>query len=151
MKRIPLSFFIIIIIIASSCGGSKKIMKNSVPEPEMKVETIVIPEPVVVAKPPPPEPIKEIVERLIPAEEAPARPDSYFIIIGSFRVYDNAINYQEQIKKDGFSSVLLKNEAGLYRVSVTGTNEISEARTEIRRIRSIFSKYRDVWLLIQEK
>jgi len=53
--------------------------------------------------------------------------------------------------KKGFSSEILKNEAGLYRVSVLATNETREAMKEIRRIRSVFPEYYDTWLLIQKK
>ncbi len=118
-------------------------MKNFVNEPVMKEETVVIPEPVIIANTPPPEPIWEIVEKLIPLKEATVRPDSYFMIIGRFRVYDNTINYQGQIKNDGFSDILLKNEAGLYRVSLMGTNEIGDARTEIINIGLRFPKYHE--------
>lgn len=153
MKSRILSILIIIFVV-SACGGSKKALKETAPAPVVMEEPVVIPEPpeiepVIIEEPPEPIPVKEIAEKLIPALETPPPPDKYFVIIGSFRVYNNAIKYQEQIKKDGFSSVLLKNDAGLYRVSVMATNEINQARTEIRRIRKGFPKYNDTWLLIQ--
>jgi cell division protein FtsN len=84
-------------------------------------------------------------------KESPPGPDSFFVIIGSFRNYENAINYQKTVNNLGFNSILLRNEKGLYRVSVMSTNHISEAREEIRRIRLNYPKHNDTWLLIQDK
>jgi cell division protein FtsN len=149
-------YFIILIFIASACGGSKKSMKKSSPPPppaavEQPVAKPEPPKPEPVIKPVVEEPIKEVAEKLVPIKEVPPAPNQYFVIIGSFRNYDNAINFQRIISSDRFVSILLRNEKGLYRVSVLGTNNIAEARNEIRRIRSGFPKYNDTWLLIQEK
>ena len=96
-------------------------------------------------------PIKEVEERLVANNNILPNPHRYFVIIGSFRNPDNAKKYQDQILKKGFSSEILKNEAGLYRVSVMATNETREAMKEIRRIRSVFPEYYDTWSLIQKK
>ncbi len=45
---------------------------------------------------------------------------------------------------------MLKNDAGLYRVSVMGTDDLIVAREEIGRIRDQFPEYSDTWLLIQK-
>ena len=78
-------------------------------------------------------------------------PHNYFVIIGSFKSSDNAKKYQSQLVKDGFISDILKNEAGLYRVSVMATNDVDQARNEVRRIWAKFTKHSDTWLLIQKK
>jgi len=96
-------------------------------------------------------PIKEVKEKLLPNNELIPDPHRYFVIIGSFRNPENAKRYQVQINKDNFISEILKNESGLFRVSVMATNEIDEARNEIRRIRSSLPMYYDTWLLIQVK
>jgi len=96
-------------------------------------------------------PIKAVEEKLVPIDEVPPTAHSYFVIIGSFRVPENARTFQEQIKKDGFASEILKNEEGLYRVSVLATDNITSARQNIIRIRSNFPEYYDTWLLIQKK
>lgn len=95
--------------------------------------------------------IKEVEEKLVPIDEKLPDPHRYFVIIGSFRNPDNAKKYQGQILKKGFSSEILKNEAGLYRVSVMSTDEIEFARDDVRRIRRLFPEYYDTWLLIQKK
>ena len=95
--------------------------------------------------------IKEMEEKLVPIDEKLPDPHRYFVILGSFRNPDNAIKYQGQILKKGFSSEILKNEAGLYRVSVMSTDEIEPAREDVRRIRRMFPEYYDTWSLIQKK
>ena len=135
------------LVLVSSCAGiNKRLRKNKKPvieniapetEPKESLHTAA--------------PIKEIEEKLVPVDELAPNPHRYFVIIGSFRNPDNAKKYQVQILKEGFRSEILKNEEGLYRVSVQATDEIGVARDEIRRIRNVFPKYFDTWLLIQKK
>ncbi len=75
----------------------------------------------------------------------------YYVIIGSFKVLENAKNYKTQLIEEGFTPVLLENENGLYRVSVSAYNDEQPARDKIGSIRSKFEKYNDVWLLISKK
>lgn len=96
-------------------------------------------------------PIREVEEKLVPNEEVPPDPHKYFVIIGSFRDPANAKEQQTIIAKDGFNkSEILKNEAGLYRVSVMATDDISAARAEVRRIWAKFPAYSDTWMLISK-
>ena len=134
-------------LLSFSCAGTNKNLRKSrksateniVP----KIEEKQISKPAVE--------IKEVEEKLVPINEKLPDPHRYFVIIGSFRNPDNAKKYQGQILKKGFSSEILKNEAGLYRVSVMSTDEIEHAREDVRRIRRIFPEYYDTWLLIQKK
>ncbi|MGB8490998.1 MAG: SPOR domain-containing protein [Bacteroidales bacterium] len=96
-------------------------------------------------------PIKEVEEKLVADNDRGPDTHSYFVIIGSFRNSNNAREYQSQIKKSGFASEILKNEAGLYRVSVMATDDIAAARAEVRRIWAAFPKYSDTWMLIRIK
>lgn len=75
----------------------------------------------------------------------------YYVIIGSFKVLDNARNYKTQLKEEGFTPVILENESGLYRVSVSAYNDEQPARNKIGNIRTNYEKYSDVWLLIRKK
>ena len=74
----------------------------------------------------------------------------YYVIIGSFRVLQNARNYKQQLIKEGFAPVLMENENGLYRVSVAAYNIEASARDKIANIRTKYPKYSDVWLLIRK-
>lgn len=95
-------------------------------------------------------PIREVEEKLVPNEEIAPGPEKYFVIIGSFRDPANAKEHQSIVRKDGFVSEVLKNEAGLYRVSVMATDDITAARNEVRRIWEKFPKYSDTWMLISK-
>jgi cell division protein FtsN len=134
----------VLIFFLCSCGGSRKAAMNrdktNYPavstEKELNIEEAAE------------KPIVEVEEKLVPIKEVPPEPYQYFVIIGSFRNPNNAMNFQKQIEKDGFSSELLKNEAGLFRVSVMASNDILAARKEISRIRKQHPNYSDTWLLI---
>ncbi len=93
---------------------------------------------------------KEVEEKLVPVESKTPDPYHYFVIIGSFRNPENAKKHQSLVGADGFKSEVLKNDAGLYRVSVMGTDDLIVAREEIGRIRDQFPEYSDTWLLIQK-
>ncbi len=84
-------------------------------------------------------------------EEGPDTYHRYYVIIGSFRILDNARTYKEDLKKEHFPAVILENENGLYRISVGAYNEEAPARSHIARIRSQYDKYNDVWLLIRTR
>lgn len=143
-----ITFIMVLAMPACSNKGRKKSMPPSNPAPTeqiIKEEPVKTPEPVVE------EPIREVEEKLVPVEKEPVDPYRYFVILGSFRNPDNAAKFQSQIKTKGFNPVLLRNESGLYRVSVMGTDLVGTAREEIRRIRSKHPEYNDVWLLIQKK
>lgn len=151
MKR-GLFILMVLAIVATSCGGIKKRSKQGI-QPEPVVTQAVIAEPVKEVVPVViPEPIREVEEKLVPVDNKPVDTSRYFVIIGSFRSQDNARRHQVDIALDGFRiSELMRNEAGLYRVSVMATNDVTAARTEVLNIRARFPKYNDVWLLISKK
>jgi cell division protein FtsN len=145
--KVIICFIIVTAIASFSCAGTNKNLRKSkkatteIIVPKIEEKQITEPE----------TKIKEVEEKLVPIDEKLPDPHRYFVIIGSFRNPDNAKKYQEQILKKGFSSDILKNEAGLYRVSVMSTDEIEFARDDVRRIRRLFPEYYDTWLLIQKK
>ena len=146
MKFYSIIFFVCFLLILS-CGGMRKSMKKSAIQSQVTDKTQLTKESVETEE----VPIVEVQEKLVPVQDVPVDPHVYFVIIGSFRNLNNARNYQEQIVKDGFTPVLLRNEEGLYRISIKSTDDILTARSEILRIRSQFAKYEDTWLLIQIK
>jgi len=76
---------------------------------------------------------------------------NFYVIIGSFRIIDNAKNYKNQLIEESFKPVILANENGLYRVSVGSGNDEAAVRAKIADIRSRFAQYSDVWLLVRTK
>jgi cell division protein FtsN len=145
--KLYLPFILVILFFLFACSGSRKTTvnpdNNNVVEVSSKTE--------IISEKSTEEPIVEVEEKLVTLNNIAPDPYNYFVIIGSFRNPNNARNFQKQIEKDGFSSDLLKNEAGLYRVSVMASNDILAARKEIKRIREKYPKYLDTWLLVQVK
>ncbi|MGQ1783502.1 MULTISPECIES: SPOR domain-containing protein [unclassified Saccharicrinis] len=74
----------------------------------------------------------------------------YYVIIGSFKVLNNARNYKSTLIEEGFTPVILENQNGLYRVSVSAYNDEMDARNKVGSIRVKFEKYNDTWLLIRK-
>ncbi len=142
MKILSYSVLVLFLVI-TSCSGSNKWFrsgeKKNAPE-GTSIKTTLMPA----------TPIKEVEEKLVPNDEKAPDTHKYFVVIGSFRSSGNARTYQSQIAKDGFASEILKNDAGLYRVSVKATDDITEARNEVRRIWAKFPKYSDTWMLIRK-
>jgi cell division protein FtsN len=76
---------------------------------------------------------------------------SFYVIVGSFQVVDNARNFRADLTNEGFRPVILESEHGFFRVSVGSFNEERAARNRIAQIRNNYEKYSDVWLLIRKK
>ena len=74
----------------------------------------------------------------------------FYIILGSFGVYENAQRFKKQLAAEDFSPGILVNEAGLYRVCVNSYDDESAARTKLGEIRQNV-KYKDAWLLIKKQ
>lgn len=133
--------FLIVAVLGVSC--SKKALQKS------DVETASFP--VAQEKVVEELPIVEREEKIVEVEKEPPASNQYYVIIGSFRSRENAVNYQKELKEKGFESNLLRNEEGFYRVSVKSTDEILDARSEIMSIRTRYPEHADTWLLIRKK
>lgn len=77
--------------------------------------------------------------------------NKFYVIIGSFKVLNNARNYKNSLLNEGFTPVILENESGLYRVSVAAYNIENDARDKVDVIRSQYEQYSDTWLLIRKR
>ena len=140
-------FLIFAVLVLFSCKTQKQ---ATTAEPVVQEEVT----------PPPPPAAESIVEEApivekeeVIVEETGPEPQvyDYFVIMGSFRILENAHKRQETLQGMGFTSELLRNEEGLYRVSVMATNAILDARKEILRVRTTHPDYSDTWLLIRKK
>ncbi len=135
-----LTYFILsALLITASCAGTNKRLRSG-SDSEASKKTILMPS----------TPIREVEEKLVPNDEKAPDPHKYFVIIGSFRDPVNAKEHQAIVIKDGFKSEVLKNDAGLYRVSVMATDDITAARAEVRKIWARFPAYSDTWMLISK-
>ncbi|MGM0377386.1 MAG: SPOR domain-containing protein [Bacteroidota bacterium] len=95
--------------------------------------------------------VREEKVRSVDVEEDDETIYRYYVIIGSFRFYDNATNYKKELTGEGFVPVILENENGLFRVSVAAYDEEKPARNNIASIRKNYPQYSDVWLLIRKQ
>lgn len=76
--------------------------------------------------------------------------NTYFVIMGSFRMRDNAERFMGSLRGLGFEPVILLSETGYHRISVNSYDEESPARTRIHHIRNNYPEYYDTWLLIRK-
>jgi cell division protein FtsN len=75
----------------------------------------------------------------------------FYVILGSFSIYDNAVKFKKQLMSQDFAPGILVNQNGLYRVSVNSYDDETQARTRISSIRQNYPQYSDVWLLIKKQ
>jgi hypothetical protein len=77
-----------------------------------------------------------------------AIPASYHIIGGAFRIFENAGNYVDALKRKGYpASIVDKNRYGLYVVSISGFGDKEIAIAQLSRIRS--SENPEAWLMMR--
>jgi cell division protein FtsN len=134
---------LLIVIMAAGCKTQKIAPK---PQP-MKSETVVNPSDSGSSA------IKSKEERFTAAkgEANDLGSKRFYIILGSFGIYENAQKFKKQLMAEDFFPGILINEAGLYRVSVNSYDDESVARSRVREIREKFPKYNDLWLLIKKQ
>ena len=102
---------------------------------------------------PEPEEIRVLEERFTfdQAEDETAHDDNtYFVIVGSFIYRNNAENFTQTLRRQGFDPVILLSETGFNRVSVDSYDTEIPARTRIHYIRTNYPAYNDTWLLIRK-
>ncbi len=116
-------------------------------------------------EPPPDEQIAEMPEEPVEPEEIPVVEESFefereddeidhkvnrfFVILGSFRVSENAAKFKAELEEKGFDPVILLSETGFNRVCVDSFSEEAEARQRVMQIRRSYPEYYDAWLLIR--
>jgi cell division protein FtsN len=142
----------IISFFAMSCGSKKKM--TPVPRNPPAARTAPAPP----APPaPPPAPVEN--ERIAVIEEsfaferkedATSHDDNrFFVILGSFRVNENASRFKTKLSGEGFDPVILLSETGLNRVCVGSFSREADARQRVLQIRRSWPEYYDSWLLIR--
>lgn len=72
---------------------------------------------------------------------------NYYVITGSFSSLENAATLKKEMKRLGYTPVILISDSGMYRVTAGQTNSENDARGVINKIRNTYSEYNDVWLL----
>lgn len=119
--------------------------------------------PVPVAPPTPPEPRpEEVVPEDPPTPTEVIEPEitepvielddkDYFVILGSFQYRGNAERFLMQLQQQGFKPIILRSEAGMFRVSVNAYYNQEDARARVIQIRKAYPEYHDAWMLIRQR
>lgn len=72
----------------------------------------------------------------------------YCVIVGSFMYQQNAIRLRNDLMRQGFlGSSVMRNNEGMYRVSLLCSDNWNYAQRELERIRSRYTRFSDAWLL----
>ena len=79
-------------------------------------------------------------------EESNTVINKFYLINGSFRIYNNAVNLKQQLTNEGYDAEILDAENNMFRVAIRSFPSRNEALLELSRIRA--EKGKDsVWLL----
>lgn len=156
MNTKALLFAVIAVLFLSSCASTRR--GSSKINPSKTTQVKEEPRRVAVKEEPAPAPVAQPVSAPVVVREERVThvehsgPDfRFYVILGSFRVLDNARNFRSELFQQNFTPVILENENGLYRVSVSAFNDEQSARSRIAQIRQQYPKYDDVWLLIRTR
>ena len=138
MKVSTFSLIIVCALLICSCKSSKRTMQkdsgSTMVEEVMETPKIVV-----------------RTESVKPVDQPDRTMNRYYVIIGSFKSLDNARKYNADMAKKGFTSEILENENGLYRISVGGFDDENAARARIAGIRAMYKEeHSDVWLLVRK-
>ena len=144
---------ILLAFITVSCGTNKRVYAP--PFEEEETETVVVKENVQTTAQNPTkktENTKPVVSR----EENVTMTHGdvlkrYNVIVGSFSNVDNAVRLQAKLNGMGYHSIIMKNNAGMSRVSIAGFDEEGAAREELLKVREQYPEFADAWLLISKQ
>lgn len=144
---------ILLAFITVSCGTNKRVYAP--PFEEEETETVVVKENVQTTAQNPTkktENTKPVVSR----EENVTMTHGdvlkrYNVIVGSFSNVDNALKLQAKLNGMGYRSIIMKNSAGMSRISIAGFDEEASAREELLKVREQYPEFADAWLLISKQ
>ena len=141
---------ILLAFITVSCGTNKRVYAP--PFEEEETETVVVKENVQTTAQNPTkktENTKPVVSR----EENVTMTHGdvlkrYNVIVGSFSNVDNALKLQANLNGMGYRSIIMKNSAGMSRVSIAGFDEEASAREELIIVREQYPEIAAAWLML---
>ena len=134
---------ILLAFITVSCGTNKRVYAP--PFEEEETETVVVKENV-----------QTTAQTVVSREENVTMTHGdvlkrYNVIVGSFSNVDNALKLQAKLNGMGYRSIIMKNSAGMSRVSIAGFDEEASAREELLKVREQYPEFADAWLLISKQ
>lgn len=149
MKKSTLLFLLVVIVILAGCKTQKIAPKPQPVAQESAAPATAAPAP----KPAKPANVTSKEERFSVAEGETANygTNKFFVIMGSFSVLENAKRLKETLVAENFKPIIVMNENGMYRVCGNSYEDESSARARIAEVRSQYSKYSDIWLLVKKQ
>ena len=72
----------------------------------------------------------------------------YHVVVGSFRIENNARGLQTTLNNEGNNVVIVQNEQGMFRVLLSTHQVVGDARARASQVRNRFP---DVWILMQRE
>ncbi|GET27084.1 SPOR domain-containing protein [Prolixibacter sp. NT017] len=137
-------FFILSLAFVFGCKTQHLMPETTTPEQMKEPETTKIDNaPKIV--------VKEEKVSVPDGEEKSLDSKRFYVILGSFGVYQNAQKFKNQLMHEGFYPGILVNENGLYRVCVDSYDDENTARKKVTDIRDEYKQFRDAWLLIKKE
>jgi len=137
-------FFILSLALIFGCKTQHLMPETTTPEQIKEPETTKIDNaPKIV--------VKEEKVSVPDGEEKSLDSKRFYVILGSFGVYQNAQKFKNQLMHEGFYPGILVNENGLYRVCVDSYDDENTARKKVTDIRDKYKQFRDAWLLIKKE
>ncbi len=76
-------------------------------------------------------------------------PGNIYIIVGSFRVYQNAVKTKQYYERLGYNPQILPQVAGFNRVAIESFTDLTQARQRLKELRKKFNRP-DFWLLYKK-
>ncbi len=96
--------------------------------------------------------VKEERVKMVETKAKDVADDSRFhVIIGSFKVLQNARQLCQDAIAKGFLPSIMENEEGMFRVGILSAATEKTAREKIAQLRSGHPEYVGMWLLIEKK
>lgn len=96
--------------------------------------------------------VKEEKVKMVETKAKNADDDSRFhVIIGSFKVLQNARQLCQDAIAKGFLPSIMENEEGMFRVGIHSAATEKTAREKIAELRAAHPEYVGMWLLIEKK
>ena len=144
---------ILLAFITVSCGTNKRVYAP--PFEEEETETVVVKENVQTTAQNPTKKT-ENTKPVVSKEENVTMTHGdvlkrYNVIVGSFSNVDNAVKLQAKLNGMRYHSIIMKNNAGMSRVSIAGFDEEGAAREELLKVREQYPEFADAWLLISKQ
>ena len=65
-----------------------------------------------------------------------SRNKKYYIVAGSFKKRENAVNFRQELQDQGYNSEMIGERNGMHAVSYASFNNKSQAQRELQRLRN---------------